>query len=199
MRKQVIASVTDKRHLEQVGRLVEVGWEVVSTGGTADELRRLGIRCTPVEEVTGFPEILGGRVKTLHPKIFGGILARRDMPAHMDVIAEHGILPTDLLCGNLYDFKASPSIEQIDIGGPSLLRAAAKNGASVGVIIDPEDYAPVFDELLGTGSLSERTREDLVMKVFEVTSEYDRLILEWMKEQREEGKDFLIPPPVTGH
>lgn len=198
--KRALVSVTDKRCLDQLARLVDAGWEIISTGGTAKKLGELGISCVPVEKVTDFPEMLGGRVKTLHPRIFAGILARRDVLSDMQALAEHGIVPIDLVCVNLYDFKARPSIEEIDIGGPSLLRAAAKNGYWVTPIIDPDDYQTVFDQIVTTGIVPESMKEMLVRKVFHYTAEYERMISEWIAQQDRERNPFLTPPKSdSGH
>src|SRR5204863_1491697 len=143
---RALISVSDKRGAPELARnLIELGWEIVSTGGTAKALTQEGIAVTPVEKITGFPEMMDGRLKTLHPAVHGGLLARRDLPEHMAAIAEHGIAPIDLVVVNLYPFRQTASragvapeevIEQIDIGGPSMLRSAAKNFASVTTVVD---------------------------------------------------------------
>lgn len=157
--------------------LVELGWEFVSTGGTARTLIELGIPVTPIEEVTGFPEMLDGRVKTLHPAVFGGILADRTNPDHLKAIAEHGIGLFDLVVVNLYDFTSRPSIENIDIGGPSLLRAAAKNWErEIAVICDPGDYIQVVEAIEAHGSVPAEIRRMLAGKVFHLTAGYDLAI-----------------------
>src|SRR5688572_11361102 len=147
---RALLSVSDKSGLLPFAReLAELGWELVSTGGTARVLRDGGLPVRDVSEVTGIPEMLDGRVKTLHPAVHGGLLARRDLPEHMRAIEEHGIEPIDMVVVNLYPFRetaarrdVSPEavIEQIDIGGPSMLRSAAKNHGSVTVVVDPADY-----------------------------------------------------------
>lgn len=154
---RALISVYDKRGIADfAGALASRGWEIVSTGGTARLLADHGVAVLPVEQITGFPEMLDGRVKTLHPAVHGGLLARRDVAAHMAAIAGHGIVPIDLVVVNLYPFRetiAKPNvtfaeaIEQIDIGGPSMLRSAAKNHAAVLPIVDPADYDRVLAAL----------------------------------------------------
>ncbi len=192
--QRALVSVSDKRGAVELGRgLAALGIEVLSTGGTARLLRENGVAVRDVSEVTGFPEMLGGRVKTLHPKIHGGILARRDDPEHVQQLAQHGIRPIDLVVVNLYPFaeaaaraEAGPDelVEEIDIGGPTLLRAAAKNFASVGVVTSPEDYPRVLEELRAAGELSLETRLELARKVFAVTSGYDATIAATLEELR---------------
>jgi phosphoribosylaminoimidazolecarboxamide formyltransferase / IMP cyclohydrolase len=187
--RRALLSVSDKRGLVEFAReLAALGWEIVSTGGTAEALRRGGIAVIPVEQVTGFPEIMDGRVKTLHPKVHGGLLARRAHPGDQAALAQHGITPIDLVAVNLYPFRetvARPdvtfeqAIEQIDIGGPSMLRSAAKNHHDVVVVVDPEDY-PVVIAALKAGDLtpgaSPGLRRELAAKVFSHTSAYDAAI-----------------------
>ncbi|RIE07604.1 bifunctional phosphoribosylaminoimidazolecarboxamide formyltransferase/inosine monophosphate cyclohydrolase, partial [Candidatus Cryosericum odellii] len=156
MKRRAIISVSDKTGVVDLARrLVSMGWEIVSTGGTASILAAEGVPVTAVSDVTGFPECLDGRVKTLHPAVHAGILARRDVPAHMEQIAKLGVTPVDLVVVNLYPFRQTvtrPSVtwdeavEQVDIGGPSLIRAAAKNHAAVTVVVDPADYGRVLAE-----------------------------------------------------
>ncbi|PYP59566.1 MAG: bifunctional phosphoribosylaminoimidazolecarboxamide formyltransferase/inosine monophosphate cyclohydrolase [Gemmatimonadetes bacterium] len=186
---RALLSVSDKRGVVEFARdLAALGWEIVSTGGTADTLRQAGIPVIPIERVTGFPEMMDGRVKTLHPKVHGGLLARRAHAGDRAALAEHGITPIDLVAVNLYPFRetvAKPgvtfeqAIEQIDIGGPSMLRSAAKNHHDVLVIVDPDDY-PVVIAALKTGSLtpgaSPGLRRDLAAKVFAHTAAYDAVI-----------------------
>jgi len=160
-------------------KLVEMGWEVVSTGGTAKVIAAEGVPVTLVETVTGFPEMLGGRLKTLHPKVHGGILAIRTNPRHMKEIAEADIYPIDLVVVNLYDFAGNPSMEQIDIGGPTMLRSAAKNAADVAVVVDPADYDGVLEDLAGDG-ISDMKRLLLAYKVFSHTAKYDGEIATWL-------------------
>ena len=182
---RALISVSDKRGLVDFARgLLTLGWEIISTGGTAHALQEAGVAVTPIETVTGFPEILDGRVKTLHPAVHGGILARRDVPAHVAALAQHGFQPIDLVVVNLYPFRETISrpgvsfheaIEQIDIGGPSMLRSAAKNHAFVAVVVDPADYGRVLEALQG-GGVSGDFRRELAAKVFQHTSAYDGAI-----------------------
>ncbi|NLS78641.1 MAG: hypothetical protein GXY76_15410 [Chloroflexi bacterium] len=183
--KRAILSVWDKAGLVEFAReLAGLGFELVSTGGTARALAQAGLPVTNVSDVTGFPEILDGRVKTLHPAIHGGILARRE-PAHLDELARHGIAPVDLVVCNLYPFEATIAkpgvtldevIEQIDIGGVTLLRAAGKNYAGVAVVVDHADYATVLGELRRDGAVSLATRQRLAVKAFQHTAHYDAAI-----------------------
>ncbi|MDA8279470.1 MAG: bifunctional phosphoribosylaminoimidazolecarboxamide formyltransferase/IMP cyclohydrolase [Actinomycetota bacterium] len=178
---RALLSVYDKAGIVELARgLHSLGWELVSSGGTARALADAGLPVTSVEEVTGSPEMLGHRVVTLHPKIHGGILADRDLPEHRADLARHGIDPIDLVVVNLYPFSSDPSIELIDIGGPAMVRAAAKNHAHVGVIVDPADYPVVLQELHRDGSLSVATRRRLAAVAFERTSAYDAAIVEWL-------------------
>lgn len=179
MTKRALVSVTDKRDLGIFGVLARLGWEFISTGGTAGALEAEGIMVTPVERVTGFPEMMNGRLKTIHPIIFGGILADRNKPSHMEAVREHGIALIDLVVVNLYDFTGNPGIEQIDIGGPSLLRAAAKNHESVTVVVDPDDYQEVVRLLSVKGEVNDDFRRRLAGKTFEHTARYDRAIADW--------------------
>lgn len=192
-KRRVLVSVTDKSGLKKLRPLVEYGWQFISTGGTAAALRDVGIPVTPVEEITGFPEMLDGRVKTLHPHIFGGILAVRDNAKHMAAILERHIEQIDLVVVNLYNFEKKPDIEEIDIGGPSLIRAAAKNARFTIPVIDPNDYDDVVFLLTSTGQISEFKREELAIKVLERTAAYDTMICKWMKERRNSGGRFLTP------
>jgi phosphoribosylaminoimidazolecarboxamide formyltransferase/IMP cyclohydrolase len=163
--------------------------EILSTGGTARKMRDQGIAVKDVAEFTGFPEMLDGRVKTLHPKVHGGILAQRDNDQHQAQMKEHGLLPIDLIAVNLYAFDkatADPActlenaIENIDIGGPTMLRAAAKNFRDVTVIVDPADYPQVVAEIKATGNTTLKTRFKLARKVFALTSAYDTAIINWL-------------------
>ena len=195
--KRALVSVSDKRDLEPFVRgLVELGVEVISTGGTARHLRDAGLPIVGISEVTGFPEIMDGRVKTLHPAIHGGILADRDRPSHMKAIAELGIKPIDLVVVNLYPFEATvaqrgvseiDAVENIDIGGPCMVRAAAKNFAGVGIVTDPADYDSVLVELRDNeGELSRGTRRHLATKAFHHTAHYDSAIAAWFGEPEED-------------
>ena len=184
MKARALLSVSDKRGIVELAReLVALGWEIVSTGGTAEALRQAGISVIPIEQVTGFPEMMDGRVKTLHPKVHGGLLARRAHPGDRASLAEHGITPIDLVVVNLYPFRetvAKPgvtieqAIEHIDIGGPSMLRSAAKNHQDVFVVVDPDDYSRVVAAL--KGSVSAGLRRELAAKVFSHTAAYDAAI-----------------------
>ena len=185
--RRAIVSVHDKRGVVDLGRrLGALGVEILSTGGTAALLRKEGVAFKEVAEVTGFPEMMDGRVKTLHPKIHGGILARRDVPAHLEALERHGIPPIDLVVVALYPFEATiaapgvtraEAIEQIDVGGPTMIRAAAKNHDAVAVITDPSQYAAVLGELERSGGvLSAETRARLAAEAFERTSRYDAAI-----------------------
>ena len=197
-----LLSVSDKSGLLEFAKgLRGLGWSVLSTGGTARTLREGGVAVTDVAEVTKFPEMLDGRVKTLHPVVHGGLLARRDEPTHMAAIAEHGIAPIDLVCVNLYPFREAAArkglapedvIEQVDIGGPSMLRSAAKNFAAVTVVVDPSDYTRVLEALENGGDALDLRRE-LAEKVFAHTAAYDGAIATWFASQREER----FPPQLT--
>jgi phosphoribosylaminoimidazolecarboxamide formyltransferase/IMP cyclohydrolase len=192
MRKieRALISLTDKSGIEGFAReLEQLGIEILSTGGTAKKMRDNGIAVKDVAEFTGFPEMLDGRVKTLHPKVHGGILAQRDNPKHQAQMKEHGLLPVDLIAVNLYAFDkatADPActlenaIENIDIGGPTMLRAAAKNFRDVTVIVDPADYPQVLAEIKETGNTTIKTRFKLARKVFALTSKYDTAIINWL-------------------
>ncbi|WP_310451609.1 bifunctional phosphoribosylaminoimidazolecarboxamide formyltransferase/IMP cyclohydrolase [Sulfuritalea sp.] len=204
---QALISVSDKRGTVDFARgLAQLGIKLLSTGGTAKLLRDAGLDVTDVSDYTGFPEMLDGRVKTLHPKVHGGILGRRDLPEHLAVMAEHGIAPIDLVVVNLYPFRetvAKPgctlddAIENIDIGGPTMVRAAAKNHGNeqggVGVITDPEDYAPILDELKAGGALSYKTRFTLAKKAFTHTARYDSAIANWLTSLDENNKPGAFP------
>jgi phosphoribosylaminoimidazolecarboxamide formyltransferase/IMP cyclohydrolase len=178
---KALLSVYDKTGLEEFARgLSELGWELVSSGGTSAALADAGIPFTEVADLTGAPEMLGGRVKTLHPVIHGGILADRTKPDHLEALESRGIGLIDLVVCNLYPFPSDPSIELIDVGGPTMVRAAAKNHDSVGVVVDPADYGPVLDELRARGSLSSATLRRLARHAFAHTAGYDAAIVEWM-------------------
>ena len=181
--QRALLSVSDKTGLLDFARgLAAMGIELLSTGGTAAALREAGLAVTDVSAFTGHPEILDGRVKTLHPKVHGGILQRRDNPADRETCRKLGIPPIDLVCVNLYPFEQSPSIENIDIGGPSMLRSAAKNHANVIVLADPADYAPVLAALQAAGDLPLERRRDLARKVFARLATYDTAIAAWFAD-----------------
>ncbi len=184
--RRALLSVSDKRGLVELARgLAALGFELVSTGGTARTLREAGLAVTEVAEVTGAPEMLDGRVKTLHPRIAAGVLADRHDASHRQQLAEQGIEPFDLVVVNLYRFEEAAArpgigdaelIEEIDIGGPTLVRAAAKNHASVGIVCDPDDYTAVLAELEQQGALSDDARKALALKAFRLTAHYDAAI-----------------------
>ncbi|MGA9836224.1 MAG: bifunctional phosphoribosylaminoimidazolecarboxamide formyltransferase/IMP cyclohydrolase [Gemmatimonadaceae bacterium] len=197
-----LLSVSDKSGLVEFAQgLTALGWELISTGGTSRTLRAAGLKVRDVSEVTGFPEMLDGRVKTLHPVVHGGLLARRDLPEHMAALAEHHIAPIDLVVVNLYPFRETAAkvgvsaehvIENIDIGGPSMLRSAAKNFASVYVVVDPADYARVL-ATLQAGDDDLDLRRDLAGKVYAHTASYDAAIATWFARERGE----LFPQTVA--
>jgi phosphoribosylaminoimidazolecarboxamide formyltransferase/IMP cyclohydrolase len=189
--RRALISVNDKTGIVELARaLAGLGVEILSTGGTAKLIREAGVRVVDVSEATGFPEMLDGRVKTLHPKIHGGILARRDVPEHLAALDKHGIAPIDLVVSALYPFEqtvARPgvtrdeAIEQIDVGGPTMIRAAAKNHASVAVVTAPSQYAAVLEELRASGgSLSDATRFRLAQDAFRRTAQYDAAIAAYL-------------------
>ncbi len=180
---RALLSVYDKTGLEAFARgLVSLRWELVASGGTAQALAAAGIDHVEVQTLTGAPEMLGGRVKTLHPVIHGGILADRSKAEHLADLETQGIGTIDLVACNLYPFGAEPGIEMIDVGGPTMVRAAAKNHAHVGVIVDPNDYGAVLDELRREGSLSDATRRRLARAAFAHTAAYDAAIVSWLDE-----------------
>ena len=178
-----LLSVFDKSGVVELARsLDELGWRIVSSGGTAAAIAQAGIDVTDVVELTGVPAILGHRVVTLHPKVHGGILADPTDASHRDDMATYGIEPIDLVVVNLYPFSSDPGIDLIDIGGPAMVRAAAKNHAFVGVVVDPGDYEVVVGELRAEGQLSAATRRRLARRAFERTSAYDAAIVDWLDE-----------------
>jgi len=180
---RALLSVYDKDGLvEFAGGLVELGWDLLASGNTSAALSDAGIAHRAVSDVTGAPEILGGRVKTLHPSIHGGILADRSMPEHLAELERQGIDPIDLVVCNLYPFRSDPSVELIDIGGPTMVRAAAKNFAHVGVVVSPADYTEVLDELRRHGALSDETRRRLARAAFAHTAGYDAAIVRWLDD-----------------
>jgi phosphoribosylaminoimidazolecarboxamide formyltransferase/IMP cyclohydrolase len=192
---RALLSVSDKTGLVDFARgLAELGWELISTGGTAKALRDADLQPRDVSDVTGFPEMMDGRVKTLHPAVHGGLLARRDIPEHMKALDEHGITPIDLVAVNLYPFRETVAkkgvtpehaIENIDIGGPSMLRSAAKNFESVWVICDPRDYSRVLASLHANDD-DQDLRRLLAQKVYAHTASYDAAIASWFALQRNE-------------
>jgi phosphoribosylaminoimidazolecarboxamide formyltransferase / IMP cyclohydrolase len=195
--RRALLTVSDKRGLVEFARgLGELGIEIVSTGGTARELAAAGIETRSVEDYTGYPEILDGRVKTLNPRIYAGLLAVRDKEEHVATLRDQQIEPIDLVCVNLYPFEVvarrrgapdSEVIENIDIGGPTLIRAAAKNHDFAAVVVSPESYDAVLEELRGSGNrLEERTREALALEAFAYTARYDSAISRWFAEREED-------------
>jgi phosphoribosylaminoimidazolecarboxamide formyltransferase/IMP cyclohydrolase len=206
--KQALISVSDKAGLIELGReLAALGVTLLSTGGTAKALADAGLKVTEVADYTGFPEMLDGRVKTLHPKVHGGLLARREMPAHMQAIAGAGIPPIDLLVVNLYPFEATvakpgctleDAIENIDIGGPAMVRSAAKNWRGVGVVTDPSQYAGVIAELKKDGALSDATRFQLSVAAFNRISNYDAAISDYLSSLQPDGTRSEFPAQANG-
>ncbi|MHB8680821.1 MAG: bifunctional phosphoribosylaminoimidazolecarboxamide formyltransferase/IMP cyclohydrolase [Acidimicrobiales bacterium] len=192
---RALLSVYDKTDVVELAKgLRALGWELIASGNTARVLSEAGIANREVADVTGAPEMLGGRVKTLHPAVHGGILADRDKPEHLADLERQGIEPIDLVVCNLYPFGADPSIEMIDVGGPTMVRAAAKNHAHVGVVVDPADYPVVLEELRGDGSLSEATRRRLARAAFAHTAAYDAAIVAWLDGDGDAGD--VLPPRI---
>ncbi len=206
--RRAIVSVSDKRGVVSFAkRLAEMGIEILSTGGTAKTLRENGISVKDISEYTGFPEMLDGRVKTLHPKVHGGLLGQRSKKEHLEKMNEHGILPIDLVAVNLYPFEETiaredcsleEAIENIDIGGPTMLRSAAKNYPDVTVVVDPEDYELVLYELKEKGEISIETNFRLAKKVFQHTARYDGAISNYLGQLDEAGRRaFEFPETFT--
>ena len=201
--RQALLSVSDKRGIVDFARaLAARGYTLLSTGGTAKALTEAGLGVTDVSSYTGFPEMLDGRVKTLHPKVHAGILARRDDAAHRAALDAHGIPTIDLVVVNLYPFRATvaradctldDAIENIDIGGPAMVRAAAKNWQHVGVVVDPADYDGVLSELARDGALSDATRFGLMRKAFAHTAAYDGAIANWLTARSPAGEAEAFP------
>ena len=190
MKPRALISVWDKSGLEEFAEgLVNHGYEIISTGSTYKTITAAGLPAIEVAAVTGFPECLDGRVKTLHPAIHGGILARRDLPTHMDFLAQNGIGAIDIVAVNLYPFKETmlrpdatlpEIIENIDIGGPAMIRSAAKNHGSVAVVVKTSDYDKIIAEIAQNGCVSAQTRQKLAVKAFEHTAAYDALIAQYL-------------------
>ncbi len=209
--KRALISVTDKTWVVEFARELQTvyGVEIISTGGTARALEEGGVKVVPIEDYTGFPEMMDGRVKTLHPKVHGGLLARRDDPQHMAEAAEHGIGMIDMVVVNLYEFEktvAKPdvtfadAIEHIDIGGPSMLRSAAKNADSVTVVSDPADYGAVLAEMAEhDGATTLETRRRLQLKVYQTTAAYDGAIAAWLGAQTAETDAVAAPAAIDLH
>ncbi|MBA2276668.1 MAG: bifunctional phosphoribosylaminoimidazolecarboxamide formyltransferase/IMP cyclohydrolase, partial [Chloroflexia bacterium] len=194
---RALLSCSDKTGIVALARgLVDLGYEVVSTGGTFDALTAAGLPAVPISDVTGFPELLDGRVKTLHPAIHGGILARADDPRHQQHLVDHGVTAIDLVAVNLYPFARTvadrgvsdeDAIEQIDIGGPALIRAAAKNHASVVVLTDPSDYEALLAHLVG-GAVGSSLRRELAAKAFQYVAAYDALVAAYLGSRKVERR-----------
>jgi len=205
--KQALISVSDKTGVVEFARaLVRLGYRILSTGGTAKLLAQSGVAVVEVAQYTGFPEILDGRVKTLHPRIHAGLLARQDLVAHMQTLAEHRIEPIDILVVNLYPFEQTiaradatfdDAIENIDIGGPAMLRSAAKNHASVTVIVDPADYPSVLAELHTHSEVAASTRFALGKKVFAHTARYDGAISNYLSSLDDNAQRGAFPQTLT--
>ena len=191
--KRALISVSDKNGILDFAKdLIGLGIEIISTGGTYSALYDSGIKVKDISSVTDFPEILDGRVKTLHPNVHGGLLGKRNNDGHAKVMEEHGIQNIDLLVVNLYPFEETilkksdyeTCIENIDIGGPAMIRAAAKNHSHVGVVVDPDDYTFIINELKdGQGSLKKKTLKELALKAYARTAAYDSTIANWMSEE----------------
>ena len=196
MKRRALLSVSDKSGIEDFAKsLVEAGWEILSTGGTARAIREAGVEVTDVAQVTGHPEMMDGRVKTLHPAIHAGLLARRAQSEDMAALSEHGYAPIDLVAVNLYPFRETvargdvpvgEAMEEVDVGGPTMIRGAAKSHVDVWVVVDPADYGRVLEEITpggGDGSSEAHLRRELAAKVFGHVSEYDRAIARYLEEQ----------------
>ena len=205
--KRALVSVSDKSGIVELARaLAALGIELISTGGTARLLHKEGLAVTDVSAYTGFAEMLDGRVKTLHPKIHAGLLARRDDPRHLQALTAAGIETIDLVVVNLYPFAATvadpdcrfeDAIENIDIGGPAMLRSAAKNHAAVAVVVDPADYSRVLQEITGQGAVSEATRFGLAAKVFAHTAAYDGAIANYLSSLDAQRQRLEYPEVLT--
>ena len=192
--RRALVSVSDKTGVIDFAKaLSRMGVTIISTGGTARALSQAGLKVVPIEDVTGFPEMMDGRVKTLHPKVHGGILAIKDNADHIQAMKAHGIESIDLVCVNLYPFEktvAQPgctlaeAIENIDIGGPSMIRSAAKNHAFVAVVTDPDQYPSIIEEMkANNGGLTGPTRSRLALAAFTLTAGYDRAISKYLAKQ----------------
>ena len=186
--RRALISLSDKTGLDQLAAgLARHGVEIVSTGGTAAKLRENGAEVRDISDLTGFPEMMDGRVKTLHPKVHGGLLGVRDNPEHASAMEEHGIAPIDLVVVNLYPFLSTVMsgadrdtiIENIDIGGPSMVRSAAKNHAHVAIVTDPADYSALLEQLDAQGGTTLEFRKMLAAKAYVLTAEYDSIVSQW--------------------
>ena len=198
--RRALLSVFDKNGITELAKgLHDLGWEIVSSGGTAKAIAGEGVPVVDVSDVTGYPIMLGHRVVTLHPKIHGGILADLDEASHRADLETHDIQPFGLVVVNVYPFTSDPGIEMIDIGGPTMIRAAAKNHAHVGVVVDPSDYSTVLDELRTGGSLTAATRRSLARKAFALTASYDAAIVSWFDENDRASAIGDDPLPSSLH
>jgi phosphoribosylaminoimidazolecarboxamide formyltransferase/IMP cyclohydrolase len=205
--KRAIISVSDKSGVVSFAKgLAQLDVEILSTGGTAKTLRENGISAKDISDYTGFPEMLDGRVKTLHPKVHGGLLGQRSKKEHVEKMKEHGVLPIDLVAVNLYPFEATiakegcsleEAIENIDIGGPTMLRSSAKNYPDVTVVVDPKDYDPVLSELKEKGEISIETNFRLAKKVFQHTARYDGAISNYLGQIEKGKKAYEFPETFT--
>ncbi|MCB2003119.1 MAG: bifunctional phosphoribosylaminoimidazolecarboxamide formyltransferase/IMP cyclohydrolase, partial [Rhodoferax sp.] len=205
---KALISVSDKSGIVEFATALQaLGVELVSTGGTATLLASSGLAVQEVAELTGFPEMLDGRVKTLHPMVHGGLLARRDVPAHMESLSAYGIGTIDILVVNLYPFEATvakpgctleDAIENIDIGGPAMVRSAAKNWKDVAVLTDAAQYAGVLDELRAHGAVSEKTRFALSVAAFNRISQYDGAISDYLSRIQPDGSHAVFPGQTNG-
>ena len=204
--QRALISVSDKTGiLDFALKLQKYGVEILSTGGTADLLRKGGVPVIQVSDYTGFPEMMDGRIKTLHPRVHGGILARRDVPEHIKAMEDHGIRPIDLVVINLYPFEQTvarkdcsleDAIENIDIGGPAMVRSAAKNSKDVVVIVNPADYSEVLNEMKsGEGAVTLDTRRRLCRDAFAHTARYDSLIATYLTEKWDDGFPPILNQP----
>jgi len=199
--ERALISLTDKAGIEGfAGELAALGIDLLSTGGTAKKLRSAGLEVMDVSDFTGFPEMLDGRVKTLHPKVHGGILNQRANESHQRQCADHGLKNIDIIAVNLYAFNKTvedpncsliDAIENIDIGGPTMLRAAAKNFHDVTVIVDPADYPKVLEEIKATGNTTLKTRFYLMKKVYALTAAYDTAISAWLESVDVEANSYF--------
>lgn len=199
--ERALISLTDKSGIEGFAKeLADLGIEILSTGGTASKIRETGVAVMDVSEFTGFPEMLDGRVKTLHPKVHGGILNQRQNEDHQAQCKEHGLKNIDLIAVNLYAFEKtvadpncslSDAIENIDIGGPTMLRSSAKNFHDVTVIVDPADYPQVLKEIKETGNTTLKTRFRLAAKVFALTAKYDTMISAWLEKVDVDSNNYF--------
>ena len=195
--KRALVSVSDKTGVVELGKaLTELGIDIISTGGTMKALKDAGVPVTAVQDVTGFPEMMDGRVKTLNPKIHGAILAVRDNPEHVKAMKEHGITPIDLVVVNLYPFKETISkpnltlpeaIENIDIGGPCMVRAAAKNNKYVAIVTNPKKYNEIISILKKDGEFTDAYRLELAQEAFQHTATYDTTIASYLAQQVKKG------------